>query len=95
MLKLKLQYFGHLIRTADSLEKSLMMGKTEGRRRRGHQRMRWLEDITDAMDINLGKLRETVRDRILMGDGEGQGSQRVGHDWTTEQQANDIKQVKV
>ena len=92
---MKLQYFGHLIRTADSLEKSLMMGKTEGRRRRGHQRMRWLEDITDAMDINLGKLRETVRDRILMGDGEGQGSQRVGHDWTTEQQANDIKQVKV
>ena len=50
-----------------------MLGKTEGRRRRGHQRMRWLEDITDAMDINLGKLRETVRDRILMGDGEGQG----------------------
>ena len=92
---MKLQYFGHLIRTADSLEKSLMMGKTEGRRRRGHQRMRWLEDITDAMDINLGKLREMVRDRILMGDGEGQGSQRVGHDWTTEQQANDIKQVKV
>ena len=57
--------------------------------------MRWLEDITDAMDINLGKLQEMVRDRILMGDGEGQGSQRVGRDWATEQQANDIKQVKV
>ena len=71
-----------------------MLGKVEDRRR-GRQRMRWLEDITDAMDINLGKLREMVRDRILMGDGEGQGSQRVGRDWATEQQANDIKQVKV
>ena len=63
MLKLKLQYFGHLIHTDDSLEKSLMLGKIEGRRRRGHQRMRWLDSITDAMDINLGKLREMVRDR--------------------------------
>ena len=53
MLKLKLQYFGHLMRTADSLEKSLMLGEIEGRRRRGHQRMRWLDDITDAMDMNL------------------------------------------
>ena len=63
MLKLKLQYFGHLMHTDDSLEKSLILGKIEGRRRRGHQRMRWLDGITDAMNMNLGKL----------GDGEGQG----------------------
>ena len=62
MLKLKLQYFGHLMRIADLLEKSLMLGKTEGRRRRGHQRVRWLDGITDATDINLGKLWEIVRD---------------------------------
>ena len=63
MLKLKLQYFGHLIKTENSLEKSLMLGKIEGRRKRGCQRIRWLNGITDAMDINLGKLREMVRDR--------------------------------
>ena len=62
MLKLKLQYSGHLMQTADSLEKSLTLGKTEGRRRREHQKMRWLDGITDAMDT-LGKLREMVRDR--------------------------------
>ena len=62
MLKLNLQYFGHLMQTDDSLEKSLMLGKIEGRRRRGHQRMRFLDGITDAKDMNLGKLQETVRD---------------------------------
>ena len=58
MLKLKLQYFGHLMRRVDSLEKILMLGETEGRKRRGQQRMRWLYDITDSMDMSLGKLQE-------------------------------------
>ena len=63
MLKLKLQYFGHLMRRADSLEKILMLGKIEGRRRRGRQRMRWLDSITKSMDMGLGRLQELVMDR--------------------------------
>ena len=74
MLKLKLQYFGHLMQTADTLEKSLILGKIEGRRRRGHQRMRWMDGITDAIDMNLDELWEMVRDRGAM------GSHRVEND---------------
>ena len=84
-LKLKLQYFGHLIQRADSLEKTLMLGKIEGRSRRGWQTMRWLDSITDSMNMSLSKLQEMVKDREV-GSAAALGSQRVGHNWATEQQ---------
>ena len=89
MLKLKLQYFGHHMRRANSLEKTLMLGKTEGKRRRGRQRMRWLDAITSSMDMNLGRLQEmwkTEKPVVL----QSMGSQRVRQDLATEQQQQQI-----
>ena len=93
MLKLKLQYFGHLVWTDDSLEKSLMLGKIEGRKSRGCRRMRWLDSITDAMNMNLANSRRwwrTGKPGVL----QSMGSQRVGHDWATEWQQQQRKQLK-
>jgi len=85
MLKLKLQYFGHLMRRTDSLEKTLTLGKIEGRRRRGQQRMKWLNGLTNSMDMGFSKLGEMVKDREVW-HAAVHGSQRVRHDWGTEKQ---------
>ena len=83
MLKLKLQNFGHLLQRADSLAKTLMLGKTEVRRRRGRQRMRWLDTITDSMHMSLSILGEIMKDSGVL---QSMGLQRVGHDLATQQQ---------
>ena len=90
MLMLKLQYFGQLMWRVDSLEKTLMLGKIGSKRRRRWQRVRWLNGITDSMDMNLSKLQEILKDR---GAWQSMRSERVGHDWITEQQNSCMRQV--
>ena len=91
MLKLKLQYFGHSMWRVDSFEKALMVGGIGGRRRRGRQRMRWLDGITDSMDMSLSELLEMVMDREAW-HAAMMGSQRVGHDWATELNCTELKE---
>ena len=86
ILKLKLQYFGHWMGTVDSLEKSLMLAKIEGKRRRGHQRIRWLDGITNSVDMNLGTFRGMMKETGRPGMLQSKGSQRVGHSCETQQQ---------
>ena len=90
MLKLKLQYFGHLMRKANSLEKTLMLGKTEGKRRRGRQRMRWLGGINESMDMSLSKLRKTVKD----GEAWQAAVQGVSKSWTGPKRLNNNTTIK-
>ena len=94
MLKLKLQYCGYLMRRTDSLEKTLMLGKIEGRRRRGQQRMRWLDDITDLMDMTLSKLQKMLMDREA-GVLQPVGPQRVRHLWATELNWTELQCVQL
>ena len=94
-LKLMIQYFAHLMQRADSLEKTLMLGKIEGRRRRGQQRMRWLDGTTDSMNMSLSKLREIVKGREAHGVVlQSMGSPKARHDFTTEQQRSGEKQTQ-